>query len=163
MCCWVWGKLKSWSFDVTLRIYFEWLVELYAKLEFIERIYPMSHAKGFFSQQSLHRGSHGSSSGDVRSDKEQQQQQQHHRDARDPSNRPRAGSESRNPVSKVMNLIRHRSTSAIGSEEKRKAVSIYIAIFLLFSVIIPSFFFALFSTLKNPSLSLDGCHYYISD
>lgn len=40
------------------------------------------------------------------------------------SGRPRAGSESsRNPVSKVMDLIRHRSHSALSAEDKRKAVS----------------------------------------
>lgn len=39
------------------------------------------------------------------------------------SGRPRAGSESRNPVIKVMDLIRHRSHSALSAEDKRKAVS----------------------------------------
>ncbi|XP_076231023.1 SNF4/AMP-activated protein kinase gamma subunit [Calliopsis andreniformis] len=69
-------------------------------------------------QHSLHRGSHGSSSTDVRTDKD------HHKDSKDhrEMGRPRAGSESsRNPVSKVMDLIRHRSHSALSSEDKRKA------------------------------------------
>ncbi|XP_076295856.1 SNF4/AMP-activated protein kinase gamma subunit isoform X3 [Lasioglossum baleicum] len=70
-------------------------------------------------QQSLHRGSHGSSSIDVRTDKD------HHKDSKDHSKeimgRPRAGSESsRNPVSKVMDLIRHRSHSALLGDDKRK-------------------------------------------
>ena len=47
-----------------------------------------------------------------------------HRDSKDQSARSRTGSEgSRNPVSKVMDLIRHRSHSAISAEDKRKAVS----------------------------------------
>jgi 5'-AMP-activated protein kinase regulatory gamma subunit len=38
--------------------------------------------------------------------------------------RPRAGSESsRGPVSKVMDMFRHRSHSAVSAEDKRKAVS----------------------------------------
>ncbi|XP_066603715.1 5'-AMP-activated protein kinase subunit gamma-2 isoform X3 [Prorops nasuta] len=72
-------------------------------------------------QHSLHRGSHGSSSGDVRSDKDHHKDSREHKD-KEHSGRPRAGSESsRNPVSKVMDLIRHRSHSAISSEDKRKA------------------------------------------
>ncbi|KAG7197163.1 hypothetical protein KM043_007245 [Ampulex compressa] len=72
-------------------------------------------------QHSLHRGSHGSSSVDVHTEKD------HHRDSREhkesnQTGRPRAGSESsRNPVSKVMDLIRHRSHSALNAEDKRKA------------------------------------------
>jgi len=40
--------------------------------------------------------------------------------------RPRAGSDSnssRGPVSKVMDMFRHRSHSAVSAEDKRKAVS----------------------------------------
>ncbi|XP_012058105.1 PREDICTED: dentin sialophosphoprotein [Atta cephalotes] len=75
-------------------------------------------------QHSLHRGSHGSSSVDVRTEKEHhresQKEQKENRDQG--SGRPRAGSESsRNPVSKVMDLIRHRSHSALSAEDKRKA------------------------------------------
>lgn len=48
------------------------------------------------------------------------------------SGRPRAGSESsRNPVSKVMDLIRHRSHSALSAEDKRKAVSNYLRLLKL--------------------------------
>lgn len=77
-------------------------------------------------QHSLHRGSHGSSSVDVHTEKEHhresQKEQKENRDQG--SGRPRAGSESsRNPVSKVMDLIRHRSHSALSAEDKRKAVS----------------------------------------
>ncbi|PSN45132.1 hypothetical protein C0J52_18286, partial [Blattella germanica] len=43
-----------------------------------------------------------------------------------PTGRPRAGSESsgRGPVSKVMDMFRHRSHSAVSAEDKRKAVSV---------------------------------------
>ncbi|XP_043288182.1 dentin sialophosphoprotein isoform X2 [Venturia canescens] len=69
--------------------------------------------------QSLHRGSHGSSTSDVRTEKDHHKE---HRDSKDSSGRPRAGSESsRNPVSKVMDLIRHRSHSSLNTDEKRKA------------------------------------------
>lgn len=48
------------------------------------------------------------------------------------SGRPRAGSESsRNPVSKVMDLIRHRSHSALSAEDKRKAVSNSLRLYLI--------------------------------
>jgi hypothetical protein len=43
--------------------------------------------------------------------------------------RPRAGSESssgRGPVSKVMDMFRHRSHSAVSAEDKRKAVSEFV-------------------------------------
>lgn len=54
--------------------------------------------------------------------KESQKEQKDSKDYQ--SGRPRAGSESsRNPVSKVMDLIRHRSHSALSAEDKRKAVS----------------------------------------
>lgn len=47
-----------------------------------------------------------------------------HKENKEHNARPRAGSESsRNPVSKVMDLIRHRSHSALSAEDKRKAVS----------------------------------------
>ncbi|XP_014473094.1 PREDICTED: dentin sialophosphoprotein [Dinoponera quadriceps] len=75
-------------------------------------------------QHSLHRGSHGSSSVDVRIEKEHHKEsQKEQRDSKDyQGGRPRAGSESsRNPVSKVMDLIRHRSHSALSAEDKRKA------------------------------------------
>lgn len=76
-------------------------------------------------QHSLHRGSHGSSSVDVHTEKEHRESQKDQKENRDQgSGRPRAGSESsRNPVSKVMDLIRHRSHSALSAEDKRKAVS----------------------------------------
>ncbi|XP_068991104.1 dentin sialophosphoprotein isoform X4 [Neodiprion pinetum] len=82
-------------------------------------------------QHSLHRSAHVSSSSDVTSEKEH-----HHKDHKDQKeskdlqkeggkeqySRPRAGSESsRNPVSKVMDLIRHRSHSVVSTEDKRKA------------------------------------------
>ena len=73
-------------------------------------------------QHSLHRGSHGSSSTDVHTDKDHHKDSKEHRDSKESMGRPRAGSESsRNPVSKVMDLIRHRSHSALSSEDKRKA------------------------------------------
>ncbi|XP_032673861.1 dentin sialophosphoprotein [Odontomachus brunneus] len=75
-------------------------------------------------QHSLHRGSHGSSSVDVHIEKEHHKEsQKEQKDSKDyQSGRPRAGSESsRNPVSKVMDLIRHRSHSALSAEDKRKA------------------------------------------
>ncbi|XP_054004830.1 dentin sialophosphoprotein [Hylaeus anthracinus] len=73
-------------------------------------------------QHSLHRGSHGSSSTDVRTDKDHHKDAKENKDGKETMGRPRAGSESsRNPVSKVMNLIRHRSHSALSSEDKRKA------------------------------------------
>ncbi|XP_076181984.1 SNF4/AMP-activated protein kinase gamma subunit isoform X2 [Ptiloglossa arizonensis] len=73
-------------------------------------------------QHSLHRGSHGSSTTDVRTDKDHHKDSKEHRDGKESMGRPRAGSESsRNPVSKVMDLIRHRSHSALSSEDKRKA------------------------------------------
>nr|XP_033323720.1 serine-rich adhesin for platelets-like isoform X2 [Megalopta genalis] len=72
--------------------------------------------------QSLHRGSHGSSSIDVRTDKDHHKESKDHKEGREIMGRPRAGSESsRNPVSKVMDLIRHRSHSALSGEDKRKA------------------------------------------
>lgn len=50
--------------------------------------------------------------------------QKEQKESKEQSGRPRAGSESsRNPVSKVMDLIRHRSHSALSAEDKRKAVS----------------------------------------
>lgn len=81
--------------------------------------------------QSLHRGSHGSSSSDVSTDKnskdhKEQKDQKEHKSVKETwhSGRPRSGSESsRNPVSKVMDLIRHRSHSALNSDDKRKSVS----------------------------------------
>ncbi|XP_060812814.1 serine-rich adhesin for platelets-like [Bombus pascuorum] len=73
-------------------------------------------------QHSLHRGSHGSSSTDVRTDKDHHKDSKDHKEGKEPMGRPRAGSESsRNPVSKVMDLIRHRSHSALSAEDKRKA------------------------------------------
>lgn len=49
------------------------------------------------------------------------------------SGRPRAGSESsRNPVSKVMDLIRHRSHSALSAEDKRKAVSNSLRLYFIY-------------------------------
>ncbi|KAL0105605.1 hypothetical protein PUN28_015832 [Cardiocondyla obscurior] len=75
-------------------------------------------------QHSLHRGSHGSSSIDVHTDKDHHREsQKEQKENKEPgSGRPRAGSESsRNPVSKVMDLIRHRSHSALSAEDKRKA------------------------------------------
>ncbi|XP_015181525.1 PREDICTED: serine-rich adhesin for platelets [Polistes dominula] len=73
-------------------------------------------------QHSLHRGSHGSSSGDVHTEKEHHKDARESRESKEQSSRPRAGSESsRNPVSKVMDLIRHRSHSALSAEDKRKA------------------------------------------
>lgn len=75
-------------------------------------------------QHSLHRGSHGSSSVDVHTEKEHKESQKEQKENKEPGGgRPRAGSESRNPVSKVMDLIRHRSHSALSAEDKRKAVS----------------------------------------
>ncbi|XP_032457178.1 dentin sialophosphoprotein isoform X8 [Nasonia vitripennis] len=65
-------------------------------------------------QHSIYKSSYGSSSSDINAEKDQ-------KDDRDQI-RPRSGSESsRNPVSKVINLIRHRSHSALSSEDKRKA------------------------------------------
>ncbi|XP_046828999.1 serine-rich adhesin for platelets isoform X4 [Vespa crabro] len=73
-------------------------------------------------QHSLHRGSHGSSSSDVHTEKEHHRDGRESRESKEQSSRPRAGSESsRNPVSKVMDLIRHRSHSALSAEDKRKA------------------------------------------
>ncbi|XP_035739670.1 uncharacterized protein LOC118449331 isoform X5 [Vespa mandarinia] len=73
-------------------------------------------------QHSLHRGSHGSSSSDVHTEKEHHKDGRESRESKEQSSRPRAGSESsRNPVSKVMDLIRHRSHSALSAEDKRKA------------------------------------------
>ncbi|XP_077280028.1 SNF4/AMP-activated protein kinase gamma subunit [Temnothorax americanus] len=75
-------------------------------------------------QHSLHRGSHGSSSVDVHTEKEhhRESQKEQKENKEQGSGRPRAGSESsRNPVSKVMDLIRHRSHSALSVEDKRKA------------------------------------------
>ncbi|KAL6261200.1 hypothetical protein P5V15_008725 [Pogonomyrmex californicus] len=75
-------------------------------------------------QHSLHRGSHGSSSVDVHTEKEhhKESQKEQKENKEQGSGRPRAGSESsRNPVSKVMDLIRHRSHSALSAEDKRKA------------------------------------------
>lgn len=62
---------------------------------------------------------------DVHTEKEHRESQKDQKENRDQgSGRPRAGSESsRNPVSKVMDLIRHRSHSALSAEDKRKAVS----------------------------------------
>nr|XP_012148367.1 PREDICTED: uncharacterized protein LOC100882269 isoform X2 [Megachile rotundata]XP_012148368.1 PREDICTED: uncharacterized protein LOC100882269 isoform X2 [Megachile rotundata]XP_012148369.1 PREDICTED: uncharacterized protein LOC100882269 isoform X3 [Megachile rotundata] len=72
-------------------------------------------------QHSLHRGSHGSSTTDIRTDKDHHRDSKDHKEGREPVGRPRAGSESsRNPVSKVMDLIRHRSHSALSSDDKRK-------------------------------------------
>lgn len=48
--------------------------------------------------------------------------------------RPRAGSESsggRGPVSKVMDIFRHRSHSAVSAEDKRKAVCICLFTFYI--------------------------------
>ncbi|XP_011881316.1 PREDICTED: dentin sialophosphoprotein [Vollenhovia emeryi] len=75
-------------------------------------------------QHSLHRGSHGSSSVDVHTEKDhhRESQKEQKESKEQGSGRPRAGSESsRNPVSKVMDLIRHRSHSALSAEDKRKA------------------------------------------
>ncbi|XP_017890901.1 dentin sialophosphoprotein-like isoform X2 [Ceratina calcarata] len=74
-------------------------------------------------QHSLYRGSHGSSTSDVRStDREHHRDSKDHKESKEIMGRPRAGSESsRNPVSKVMDLIRHRSHSALNAEDKRKA------------------------------------------
>ncbi|XP_046743659.1 dentin sialophosphoprotein isoform X2 [Diprion similis] len=82
-------------------------------------------------QHSLHRSAHVSSTSDVTSEKEHHQKD--HKDQKESKelqkeggkeqySRPRAGSESsRNPVSKVMDLIRHRSHSVVSTEDKRKA------------------------------------------
>ncbi|XP_011310524.1 5'-AMP-activated protein kinase subunit gamma-2 isoform X1 [Fopius arisanus] len=68
-------------------------------------------------QNSLHRGSHGSSSNDVHTEKDHKD----HKDSKEQISRSRSSSESsRNPVSKVMDLIRHRSHSAISSDDKRR-------------------------------------------
>lgn len=84
-------------------------------------------------QHSLHRGSHGSSSTDVRTDKDHHKDSKDHKEGKEPMGRPRAGSESsRNPVSKVMDLIRHRSHSALSAEDKRKAVSNLILCYILY-------------------------------
>ncbi|XP_015586560.1 dentin sialophosphoprotein [Cephus cinctus] len=76
-------------------------------------------------QHSLYRSSHGSSSVDVNTEKDHHKDHKDHKDhkeGKEQSGRPRAGSESsRNPVSKVMDLIRHRSHSSLSSEDKRKA------------------------------------------
>ncbi|XP_025989710.2 dentin sialophosphoprotein isoform X1 [Solenopsis invicta] len=75
-------------------------------------------------QHSLHRGSHGSSSVDVHTEKDhhRESQKEQKENKEQGSGRPRAGSESsRNPVSKVMDLIRHRSHSALSADDKRKA------------------------------------------
>ena len=47
--------------------------------------------------------------------------------------RPRAGSDSgKGTVSKVMDLFRYRSHSAVSAEDKRKAVSFLFIVFLTF-------------------------------
>lgn len=67
-------------------------------------------------QHSLQKNLYGSSSFDIDTEKD-------FKDIKDQM-RPRAGSESsRNPVSKVINLIRYRSCGAISAEDKRKSVS----------------------------------------
>ncbi|KAL6430654.1 hypothetical protein ACFW04_006916 [Cataglyphis niger] len=74
--------------------------------------------------QERKRRSHGSSSVDVHTEKEynRDNQKELKENKEQGSGRPRAGSESsRNPVSKVMDLIRHRSHSALSAEDKRKA------------------------------------------
>lgn len=87
----------------------------------------------------MHRGSHGSSSTDVRTDKDHHKDSKDQREGKESMGRPRAGSESsRNPVSKVMDLIRHRSHSALSSEDKRKAVSNFTLSFLFFPTFIPN-------------------------
>lgn len=87
-------------------------------------------------QHSLHRGSHGSSSIDVHTERDHHRDAKEHKEHKEPMPRPRAGSESsRNPVSKVMDLIRHRSHSALSSEDKRKAVSTYITFVITFSLL----------------------------
>ncbi|KAG8223975.1 hypothetical protein J437_LFUL005588 [Ladona fulva] len=49
----------------------------------------------------------------------------HHGSSEAPQGRPRAGSESsKGPVSKVMEMFRYRSHSAVSAEDKRKAVSV---------------------------------------
>ncbi|XP_051165788.1 5'-AMP-activated protein kinase subunit gamma-2 isoform X2 [Leptopilina boulardi] len=69
-------------------------------------------------QHSLYRSALGSSSVDINTEKDHKD----HKENKDHNSRPRAGSESsRNPVSKVMDLIRHRSHSALSAEDKRKA------------------------------------------
>lgn len=84
-------------------------------------------------QHSLYRGSHGSSTSDVRTDKDHHKE---NKEGREPMGRPRAGSESsRNPVSKVMDLIRHRSHSTLSAEDKRKAVSNLILYHLYFPML----------------------------
>lgn len=73
-------------------------------------------------QHSLHRGSHGSSTTDIRTDRDHHRDGKDHKEGKEPMGRPRAGSESsRNPVSKVMDLIRHRSHSTLSADDKRKA------------------------------------------
>lgn len=55
--------------------------------------------------------------------------------------RPRAGSDStstKGPVSKMMDLFRHRSQSAVSAEDKRKAVSFIIYI-ILYKIIIQKY------------------------
>lgn len=62
---------------------------------------------------------------DVHTEKDHHREtQKEQKESKEQGSRPRAGSESsRNPVSKVMDLIRHRSHSALSAEDKRKAVS----------------------------------------
>ena len=69
----------------------------------------------------------------MRTDKDHHRENKDHKEGREPMGRPRAGSESsRNPVSKVMDLIRHRSHSTLSAEDKRKAVSNLILYYLHF-------------------------------
>ncbi|XP_058794534.1 5'-AMP-activated protein kinase subunit gamma-2 [Phymastichus coffea] len=68
-------------------------------------------------QQSLYRNSHGSSVLENTTEKSHKENKE--------QIRPRSGSESsRNPVSKVIDLIRHRSHNSLNSEDKRKARSV---------------------------------------
>ncbi|KAK0086575.1 hypothetical protein PV325_002979 [Microctonus aethiopoides] len=74
-------------------------------------------------QNSLHRGysSHASSSNDVNVEKESHKSSKDHKESRDHGRWRTSTEGSRNPVSKVMDLLRHRSANAISSEEKRRA------------------------------------------
>lgn len=56
------------------------------------------------------------------------------------TSRPRAGSDSttvpRGPVSKMMDIFRHRSNSAVSSEDKRRSVSFALILLLFFNAIL---------------------------
>ncbi|KAK0167210.1 hypothetical protein PV327_004639 [Microctonus hyperodae] len=74
-------------------------------------------------QNSLHRGysSHASSSNDVNVEKESHKSSKDHKESRDHGRWRTSTESSRNPVSKVIDLLRHRSANATSIEEKRRA------------------------------------------